>query len=251
MEQFQSLVPIDWQNQRVITTAQLAEYYGCSVQQIQQNFNNNRDRFVEGKHYFKLESDALRKFKRDCFDSESDSFDNIEVVVNARTRVLYLWTKRGAARHAKMISNDKAWEVFEALEDYYFDRQTVSTSPAKPAQSARRDAQRKLACVYVLLMSNGIVKIGYSGKLRSRVAKIENQTDLTVHDIYFTPFTSREIARFVEWVCQKKFSSRKVKGEFFSVKFNEACAAVENFFAKAVHALSSVMKIEGSAAVDF
>ena len=128
---------------------------------------------------------------------------------------------------------------------------SLNAQPAKPENSARRDAQLKPACVYVLLMSNGIVKIGYSGKLRSRVAKIENQTDLTVHDIYFTPFTSREIARFVEWVCQKKFSSRKVKGEFFSVKFNEACAAVENFFAKAVHALSSVMKIEGSAAVDF
>ncbi len=35
---------------------------------------------------------------------------------------LYLWTKRGAARHAKMLSTDRAWEVFEQLEDTYFNR---------------------------------------------------------------------------------------------------------------------------------
>ena len=128
---------------------------------------------------------------------------------------------------------------------------SLNAQPAKPENSARRDAQLKPACVYVLLMSNGIVKIGYSGKLRSRVAKIENQTGLTVNDIYFTSFTSREIARFVEWVCQKKFSSRKVEGEFFSVEFNKVCAAVEDFFAKAVHAFSSVMKFERPAAIDF
>ena len=145
--------------------------------------------------------------------------------------------------------NFQRWIYHEVLPSI---RKTGSYSlNAQPANSARRDAQLKLACVYVLLMSNGIVKIGYSGKLRSRVAKIENQTGLTVHDIYFTPFTSREIARFVEWVCQKKFSSRKVEGEFFSVDFNEACTAVEDFFAKAVHAFSSVMKFERSAAIDF
>ena len=243
MEQFQSLVPVDWQNQRVLTTAQLAEYYKCSVRNISDNFKANDDRFVEGKHYFKLDGKALKTFK---------SFsDEIGLAVNKFAPTLYLWTKRGAARHAKMLNTDKAWEVFEALEDNYFDRQTVATSPAKPAQSARRDAQRKLACVYVLLMSSGIVKIGYSGQLRRRVAKIENQTGLTVHDIYFTPFTSREIARFVEWVCQKKFSSRKVKGEFFSVEFNEACTVVDDFFAKALRSIPSVMKVEGSAAIDF
>lgn len=148
--------------------------------------------------------------------------------------------------------NFQRWVYHEVLPSI---RKTGSYSlnaqPAKNAQSARRDAQLKMACVYVLLMSNGIIKIGYSGNLRRRVAKIENQTGLTVHDIHFTSFMSREIARFVEWVCQKKFSSRKVKGEFFSVEFNEACAAVDNFLAKAVHAFSSAAKFERLAAIDF
>ena len=42
------------------------------------------------------------------------------------TRVFYLWTKRGAARHAKMLNTDRAWEVFEALEDNYFNRPAVA-----------------------------------------------------------------------------------------------------------------------------
>ncbi|EPW0481128.1 ORF6N domain-containing protein, partial [Escherichia coli] len=33
-----------------------------------------------------------------------------------------LWTERGAARHAKMLETDRAWEVFEKLEDCYFSQ---------------------------------------------------------------------------------------------------------------------------------
>ncbi|KAA9920381.1 hypothetical protein, partial [Escherichia coli] len=35
---------------------------------------------------------------------------------------LILWTERGAARHAKMLETDQAWEVFEKLEDSYFNQ---------------------------------------------------------------------------------------------------------------------------------
>ena len=139
---------------------------------------------------------------------------------------------------AEQLFKDEC-EYFETLKKSYLE------------QSAPRDDQPKPACAYVLLMSNGNVKFGYGGNLRNSVTRLEKKTGLNVHDIYFTPFTSREIARFVEWVCQKKFSSRKVEGEFFSVDFNEACTIVDNFFTKAVHALPSVMKFECPAAIDF
>ena len=41
--------------------------------------------------------------------------------VAKHTRALILWTERGAARHAKMLETDQAWEVFEKLEDHYFN----------------------------------------------------------------------------------------------------------------------------------
>lgn len=111
----ENVTRVMWSNQPVLTTAQLAEFYETSVDNIQRNFNRNRDRFIEGKHFFRLEGDELRVMKRDWTDCP------IAENVNA----LYLWTKRGAARHAKMLNTDRAWDVFEALEDNYFDRPEI------------------------------------------------------------------------------------------------------------------------------
>lgn len=98
---------------RVLTTEQLAKAYGCKGINIQQNFNNNRERFIEGKHYFRLEGAELKAFK--------DSLENIESVVGNRAPSLMLWTKRGAARHSKMLGTDRAWDVFDELEETYFN----------------------------------------------------------------------------------------------------------------------------------
>ena len=107
---------VEWRSERVMTTAQLAEFYETSADNIKMNFSNNRDRFVEGKHFFKLESDDLQNLR----------VKNLYPQISPMTRVLYLWTKRGAARHAKMLNTDRAWEVFEALEDNYFNRPAVA-----------------------------------------------------------------------------------------------------------------------------
>lgn len=103
---------ISYQGQRVCTTQQLAQLYGCAQNSLHKNFGNNRDRFEEGKHFVKLEGEALRQFKNDMLDIIQD--------VPERTARLILWTERGAARHAKMLETDAAWDVFEQLEDAYF-----------------------------------------------------------------------------------------------------------------------------------
>lgn len=111
---------VEHNGQLVLTTAQLAEFYGTSVANLKMNFGNNNERFVEGKHYFKFEGDELADFK-----DKVKSF----YLVQPNARILYLWTKRGAARHAKMLNTDRAWEVYELLEDNYFNPKT------KPAQT--------------------------------------------------------------------------------------------------------------------
>ena len=112
----ENVTRVMWSNQPVLTTAQLAEFYECSPKQIKQNYNNNVIRFIEGKHFFRLDGDDLRRFKH-----EVENFDLAAPQLN----LLYLWTKRGVARHAKMLSTDRAWDVFEELEDNYFDRPVV------------------------------------------------------------------------------------------------------------------------------
>ncbi|EFG1298956.1 ORF6N domain-containing protein [Escherichia coli] len=110
----------------VITTELLAKLYGTKIKNISDNFLNNTTRFVVGKHYFKIEKSELREFK-----------DRPETIglVGKNARSLILWTERGAARHAKMLETDQAWEVFEKLEDCYFSQKQPPAAQNSPTQN--------------------------------------------------------------------------------------------------------------------
>lgn len=104
----------------VITTGIMAKLYGTDEANVKMNFSRNADRFIEGKHYFKLEGVELKGFKDRVTESYPVKFH--DQIVGKRARSLTLWTERGAARHAKMLDTDQAWDVFEALEDFYFTK---------------------------------------------------------------------------------------------------------------------------------
>lgn len=105
------LIPIEYKGQRILTTKQLAEVYETNENNIKNNFNNNKKRFEKGKHYFKLQGEELKEFKRLVNDiDEAYKF----------APILYLWTERGADRHCKILDTDKAWEQFDNLEETYF-----------------------------------------------------------------------------------------------------------------------------------
>ena len=114
---------IQYKSLPVMTTAQLAEFYGAQPKNITDNFSNNNDRFIDGKHYFKLEGDELKQFK--------NITDHIGYVPKQSARLI-LWTEKGAARHAKILDTDQAWDVFEQLEEVYFAVKEKSHLPALP-----------------------------------------------------------------------------------------------------------------------
>lgn len=107
----QTLKPVEYSAQLIITTEQLANFYETEVKRISENFNRNAEHFVAGKHYFKVEGEDLNNLRS----------ANCGLQISPMTRTLYLWTKRGAARHAKMLGTEKAWDVFELLEENYFN----------------------------------------------------------------------------------------------------------------------------------
>ncbi|EJV0512056.1 ORF6N domain-containing protein, partial [Salmonella enterica] len=112
----ESLVIVTYSNAPVITTELLAKLYETEEKHIRQNFKRNECRFIAGKHFFKVsgsELDDLRTSQRG-------------LQISPKTRSLILWTERGAARHAKMLETDQAWEVFEKLEDCYFSQKNPS-----------------------------------------------------------------------------------------------------------------------------
>ncbi|EKR5135933.1 ORF6N domain-containing protein [Escherichia coli] len=111
----ENLPSLTHQHLPVITTELLAELYGTERQRLTNNFNRNKERFVEGKHFFLIEGDELRELK-------NKNSLRVSVKIARNVRSLILWTERGAARHAKMLETDQAWEVFEKLEDSYFNQ---------------------------------------------------------------------------------------------------------------------------------
>ena len=117
----ETLSQVTYKNTPVITTELLAKLYGTDTNNIKVNYTRNADRFICGKHYFKLEGAALREFKDKVTQSN---------LVASRAKHLILWTERGAARHAKMLETDQAWEVFEKLEDCYFSQKGNSQQVA-------------------------------------------------------------------------------------------------------------------------
>lgn len=133
---------VEYSNQPVVTTEQLAEFYGCEPKQIIQNFNNNTVRFVEEKHFYKLTGDSLRAFKASLGSSK------ISTNLKFAPQIL-LWTKQGAARHSKMLGTDRAWDMFDLLEENYFNQKQepksqidILVESAKALQRQERELAR-------------------------------------------------------------------------------------------------------------
>lgn len=58
-----SFPAIAYKNTPVLTSELLAQAYEVKLAQIQQNYANNKERFVEGKHFFLISGNDLKEFK--------------------------------------------------------------------------------------------------------------------------------------------------------------------------------------------
>lgn len=120
---------IEYRGQRVVTTEQLAAGYGATEQMITNNFNRNKSRFVEGKHYFKLSGGDVEILR--------NSFSGLQISSKART--LTLWTERGAANHAKILETDQSWEFYDDMAEFYFTRRASIATPSTPLTLSRKE----------------------------------------------------------------------------------------------------------------
>ena len=99
----------EYNGTRVLTTQRLAECYGTTTDTITKNFNRNRDKYAEGKHFICLKGEELKEFKA---NGQIDLLPNVHM--------LYLWTEKGTFLHAKSLNTDIAWEVYDRLIETYF-----------------------------------------------------------------------------------------------------------------------------------
>ncbi|MCX2103990.1 ORF6N domain-containing protein [Escherichia coli] len=131
----ETLSPITHNQIPVITTELLAQLYGAEVKNIQNNYARNAERFIEGKHFFKVAGDALKNLRVALNYSQNLQPSLRGLQISPKARSLILWTERGAARHAKMLETDQAWEIFEKLEDCYFSQKQPSAVQNSPTEN--------------------------------------------------------------------------------------------------------------------
>lgn len=122
---------IEQNGQRVLTTAQLAEAYETSKSTINRNFERNKTRYQEGKHYYRLSGEALKEFKNNATTCR----------LPKTIQSITLWTERGALLHAKSLNTDKAWEVYDFLVEHYFRAVTMDDIMDMAADQMLKDVK--------------------------------------------------------------------------------------------------------------
>ena len=221
----QNLVPVDFANQRVLLTAQVADVFNCPPKRINDNFTRSKEYFDDTVHYFKLTGLALRQFKSYA--------EKIGVAVAPSAMHLYLWTYQGCVRHCKMINTPEAWAMFDALEKHYFNPAThvapVETSlfPDEPVKAKKkRKPLPEYAVVYSALLDNALVKIGLTTDFNRRIKEVRKETGLDVEDVFTTNFMPLDDARKLESTVKAKFFDKNKGGEFYDAPFEEVKAAI-------------------------
>ena len=91
---------LQYKDQPVVTYAQIAEVHGISVKNVQLSFQRNRDKFTEGKHYFRVD-----------FAEASQLLPSVVVSPNG----MILFTERGYLLLTKPLRDKRAWEVQERM----------------------------------------------------------------------------------------------------------------------------------------
>lgn len=104
----------EYRNTRVLTTQQIAEAYGAEQQVVTNNYNRNKGKYTEGKHFVCLTGEDLKEYR---------AKNQNDVLPNANK--FYLWTEMGAFLHAKSLNTEKAWEAYSNLIDGYYKQKDI------------------------------------------------------------------------------------------------------------------------------
>lgn len=214
----QNVNVVEYKNLPVLTTEQMAEFYGTDPVRIRQNYDRNNKRFSEGKHFFKIEGDDLRELK--------NSLSSLKIL-SPNARSIILWTEKGAARHAKILDTDQAWEVFEKLEDCYFAmREIAQPKPPKEKQIQIGTITRQFSIMCKALGFKGnqhTLEVDKAVKNATGISPLEmiGETHLIAENKQqvFTPTQLGEL-------CEPKISARKVNEILAQLGFQEKAGSI-------------------------
>lgn len=227
-----NLQVVETNNQRVLTTAQIAEQYGTDSKVISNNFNRNKTRYIEGKHYYCLTGEVKRDF-----------LNRHQIEDGSRATNFYLWTEKGALLHAKSLNTDQAWQAYEVLVDTYFSVREQAGLPQRPDRTKALQVKEMNARVR---MSNQFLKLAnaettmskdYKSILIAKAAEVlAGEAILPLPKSEQKMYTATEIGKMLGVSAQKigRISSQngmktEEYGEFYKDKSPYSCKEVDAF----------------------
>lgn len=173
---------IKYKNALVITSDQVATMYGTTKRVVSNDFNRNKNKFTEGKHYFKLTGDELKQFR----DMQNLQSSQRGLQISGKTRTIYLWTNRGALLLAKIIDTDIAWTAYEKLVDFYFDKKDDEQSSENQLSDSVEIPEHRIpvrtATTPVPLQTNFYEK--YKRKMENLAYKTKFSVSFVYHKVY-------------------------------------------------------------------
>lgn len=108
---------VSYQNQPVVTFAMIDKVHGRPEGTARKRFADNRERFIEGKHYYLIDSKGLSVLRTE-----------FPGVFGANAPQATLITEHGYLKLVKTFTDDLAWEVQEQLIDGYFRSRSQAPS---------------------------------------------------------------------------------------------------------------------------
>lgn len=190
---------VELKGMRVLTSKQLAEEYGTTTDRIKQNFGENREYFIEGKHYISLAGDDLRVFKNQVRKENNQVGKN--ALVASRTSHLYLWTEKGALLHAKSLNTEKAWQVYDYLVDFYF-----RAKANEPEIQEKKEPEKRVSKKIDISSETGILKA--IQKIRRDIICMDVLLEKCENEIWEskyidTKFEAMDMVRMIAEDCNK------------------------------------------------
>lgn len=107
---------VEYRGQRVVSTQMIDQVHERPEGTTRRNFNENRQRFIEGEDYFKVGAEEIRTHK-------------IMAISNRAHEDFTLFTEQGYLMIVKSLTDDLAWTVQRQLVTGYF---RASAAPALP-----------------------------------------------------------------------------------------------------------------------
>ena len=152
----------EFQGQRVVTAWDIAKVHNREVREVNQQFNRNKEKLIEGEDYFSLTPMEFSK-----------SQIVIQEFIPNSVKEIILFTESGYLMLVKTFTDDLSWKVQrELIKGYFIAKEFVK--PLTPAEQLLAQAQ---------LMVNMENRLNI---LEKNNARLENNLRRTITNEYFT-----------------------------------------------------------------